>query len=162
MKVINIHRRTIPQPKEAIAALLPTLASKEDKMWPIDQWPRMRLDRGLTKGAKGGHGPIRYYVAEYEKGDSVQFNFLGPKGFDGYHKFEIKPLDQQKTEIKHIIDMETKGKGTWLWLFAIRWLHDALIEDAFDRIENQFSPQKKMRPWNLWVRFLRWALAARK
>ena len=50
------------------------------------------------------------------------------------HKFEIKKLDKENTEIKHTIDMNTKGKGTLIWTFAIGSLHNALIEDGFDKL----------------------------
>jgi len=37
----------------------------------------------------------------------------------------------------------------------IRWLHDALIEEAFDKVENYFTGNKKITPYNPWVKFLR-------
>ena len=43
---------------------------------------------------------------------------------------------KEKTEIKHTIDMNTYGKGTLMWTLVIRPLHNALIQDAFDKIEN--------------------------
>jgi hypothetical protein len=51
--------------------------------------------------------------------------------------------------------MEVSGKGMLLWLFAIRSLHDALLEDAFDKIENHFSKEKNKSNWSIWVKFLR-------
>jgi anaerobic C4-dicarboxylate transporter len=71
-------------------------------------------------------------------------------------------MDEQQTDIKHSILMQTKGTDTFLWLFVIRWLHDALIEDAFDKVENQFSEKKKKTPWNQWVKFLRSIFKKRK
>ena len=51
--------------------------------------------------------------------------------------------------------MKTNGLGTIAWLLGIRWLHDALIEDAFDKIENQLCGTQKRTEWNWWVRTLR-------
>jgi hypothetical protein len=34
-------------------------------------------------------------------------------------------------------------------------LHNALIEDAFDKVENQFDIVKQPATWNIWVRVLR-------
>lgn len=155
MKVINIHKRIINQPKSELNAIISTLATKEDKVWPTKNWPRMKLDQGLTKGSKGGHGPIGYFVEEYIPNELIQFKFTNPKNFVGIHKFEIKSLSLNKTEITHTIDMNAKGTGPLTWLIGVRWLHDALIEDALDQIENHFLNQKKQSNWNFWVKTLR-------
>ncbi len=143
MKVINKHKRTISQPIQKIALLFKTLAT--------DKWPPMKLDKGLQEGSKGGHGPIRYHVIDYQEGKSIKFQFDRPLGFDGYHKFELTSLEADVTELTHTIDMTTAGFGTIKWLFAIRWLHDAYIEDAFDKVENYFTTVKKKSEWRWWV-----------
>ena len=158
MKVLNIHERTIPQPKEAIIPLFHTLSSKEDLLWPKEKWPAMKLDKGLEAGSKGGHGPIRYFIKAYQPMSFVEFEFTRPKGFIGTHKLEVIPLDNQKSMIKHTIDMKVRGKSILQWHLEIRSLHDALIEDAFDKLENRFRDDKVKTPWTPWVRFLRWLL----
>ncbi|MDY8137441.1 hypothetical protein [Aquimarina sp. 2201CG5-10] len=155
MKVLNIHKRIINQPKQQVANLLGTLASREDKIWPFENWPRMKFKEGIQPGAKGGHGPIRYSVETYDPNVLIQFRFYKPKGFNGIHKLEISEIDETHTMLKHTIDMQTSGVGIFSWFFAIRWLHDALIEDAFDKVENNFGTTSKKTNWNLWVRFLR-------
>lgn len=135
-----------------------TLATKHDRIWPKEQWPAMRLSNGLNVGSSGGHGPIGYTVEAINPGTSVAFRFDKPKGFEGSHWFEVSSLGDSQTEMKHTIDMNAKGIGLLTWTFAIRWLHDALVEDAFDKVENQFSNQSKKTSWNLWVKTLRWAL----
>lgn len=114
----------------------------------------MKLDKGLQVGSKGGHGPIKYFVTEYQPKKSVTFQF-DLIGFNGFHRFELNELENNKTELSHIIDMTTTGSATLKWTLAIRWLHDAYIEDAFDKVENHFINVKKHREWNLWVRLLR-------
>lgn len=154
MKVINIHKRLIPQPAFKLGAMLNTLATDDDMLLATDKWPRMRLDKGLKVGAKGGHGPIKYFVKALEPEKSVTFAF-DMKGFDGIHRFDITEADHDHAEIVHIIDMKTSGWTTLKWSFAIRWLHDAFIEDAFDKVENHFAPNTAKSNWSLWVRFLR-------
>ncbi|SFZ92591.1 hypothetical protein SAMN05428642_102814 [Flaviramulus basaltis] len=122
----------------------------------------MKFKNEIKVGANGGHGPIRYSVEEYNPNKIIQFRFSKPKGFNGIHKFEIKELDKKKTEIKHTIDMNTAGKGTLIWAFAIRPLHNALIEDGFDKLENNFSVDKKSSTWNFWVKFLRKQITKRR
>jgi hypothetical protein len=154
MKVLNLHKRIINQPISKIGELLNTLATDNDMMLATNKWPAMRLDKGLQVGSKGGHGPIKYYVTDYEAQKSVTFQF-DLSGINGFHKFELTKLDTEKTELSHIIDMTTSGFATIKWALAIRWLHDAYIEDAFDKVENHFTTKKMASEWSLWVKILR-------
>jgi hypothetical protein len=139
-------------------------------VWPQEKWPPMRFNDGLKVGAKGGHGPIRYTIEKYNPGEIVEFKFTKPSGFHGIHRFELKtPLnwnlsnsENKITEITHVIDMKTTSYGTILWVLFIRPLHNALLEDALDKIENHFLTRKKRTRWNLWVVFLRSVMKPRK
>ncbi|HOY11905.1 MAG TPA: hypothetical protein PLY70_02145, partial [Saprospiraceae bacterium] len=154
MKVIIIHKRIIAQPISEIGLLLNTLATDNDQILATDKWPRMKLDNGLHIGSKGGHGPIKYFVTDYQINKSITFQF-DMTGFDGFHKFELTEVEADKTELFHVIDMSTSGFATLKWMLVIRWLHDAFIEDAFDKVENYFTQEKKLSEWNLWVIILR-------
>jgi hypothetical protein len=157
LQVINIHKRIIGTSTVEIAKLLSTLASKNDMMIAADKWPRMKLDKGLQVGSKGGHGPIKYFVKDYNPEKSITFHF-DLKGFDGIHRFDIHDLGNDNSELVHIIDMKTSGIMTLKWITAIRWLHDAYIEDAFDKVENHFHSNQKQSKWNFWVKILRKAM----
>lgn len=155
MKVLNIHKRVINRPKDEVLDLFNTLSLKEDRLWPVERWPAMKFKNGLKLNAQGGHGPIRYKVVEYRRSGLVAFEFQKPHGFNGTHKFEVMDLMDNKAEIIHTLQMKTTGMGTLIWLLALRWLHDALLEDAFDKVENQLCNGKKKSEWNLWVKILR-------
>ena len=155
MKIRNIHTRLIDRGKAEVVDLFVTLASADDKIWPYHHWPPMRFRDGLKTGSEGGHGPIRYKVIEYRPSGYVKFEFQRPKGFDGVHFLEITETTDEKTLIRHAIEMRTRGLDTITWLLAIRWLHDALIEDAFDKVENHFNQTGRRTAWSPWVRFLR-------
>jgi hypothetical protein len=159
MVVLNTHYRTLNVSRSKVAAMVATIASENDQIWPLEQWPAMRFKEGMKPGSKGGHGPIRYTIEVYDPKALVQFRFRRPHGFDGIHKLELNEMQDEQTEIVHTIAMNTSGRGTLLWIFAIRPLHDALIEDAFDKLENQLHNESKSSPWSLWVKFLRWVLA---
>lgn len=161
MKIINIHKREINQPKEEIVQLFKTLASENDLMLATNKWSPMQLDKGLQIGSKGGHGPIKYHAVDYNPEAFIVFEF-DLKGFNGTHQFNILEINQNKTELSHIIDMTTSGLSTIKWVFAIRWLHDAYIEDAFDKVENHFSPTKKRSEWSIWVKLLRKIMKPKK
>ena len=161
MKVINLHKRKILAPATKIGEKLNTLATDNDMLLATDKWPRMKLDKALEIGSKGGHGPIKYFVKDYQAGKSVTFQF-DMTGFDGTHKFEILDLGDHQTELFHIIDMTTFGWATIKWALAIRWLHDAYIEDAFDKVENNFNSKMKSSEWGFWVKFLRKVMSPRR
>lgn len=154
MKVINIHKRTIRKPIAGLAGLLGTLATEGDMLLATDKWSPMKLDKGLQVGSKGGHGPVRYFVTDYQPEKSITFQFDLP-GFEGFHRFEMAPLNEHESELTHVIDMTTTGIATLQWVLAIRWLHDAYMEDAFDKVENHFSGDEKRSKWSWWVRALR-------
>jgi hypothetical protein len=155
MKITNIHTRVIKQSKDKVSQILDTLSSNDDKLWPNETWPPMIFRNGLKEGSIGGHGPIEYSIRKYIPGNIIEFQFLKPDRFKGIHKFDITELDSEQTEIKHTIQMTLSGKGTLTWYIAIKWLHDALLEDCMDKVENQFSEEQKYTQWNLWVRILR-------
>ncbi|MDG2450145.1 MAG: hypothetical protein P8M34_10925 [Saprospiraceae bacterium] len=119
----------------------------------------MRFREGLMLGAKGGHGPIKYIVKRIVDDQLVEFQFTSPNNFDGIHKLEFFEENDSNTTIRHTIDMETRGVlATLQWLVAIKHLHDALIEDAFDKVENLFNSTPKKTRWSSWVKTLRWLL----
>ncbi len=155
MNIKNIHTRTIKASQNKLIKLLQTLSSDNDCIWPKEKWPAMRFENGLKIGSKGGHGPIRYWIENYTPEEGIQFRFSKPTGFQGFHKLEIQKLTQESTVITHTIAMQTAGKSTWLWLFIIRPLHNALMVDLLNKVENQFSDTQKSTNWNLWVKFLR-------
>ncbi len=155
MRILNIHSRIIAQPKNELEILFSSLSSKNDKIWPKNHWPRLKFKDGLKVGAKGGHGPIRYTIEIFNPEEKIQFRFDKPQGFNGVHRFEIIELDSQNSFLKHSIDMKSNLRATLIWYIAIKWLHDALIEDLLDRVENHYNNSKKRTKWSLWVKFLR-------
>ena len=44
MKVINIHERELGANYEQVGALIDSLASEDDRLWPGHSWPRMKFD----------------------------------------------------------------------------------------------------------------------
>lgn len=159
MKIINEHKRIIHQPKDNISKLVEKLSSKDDKIWPYEHWPAIKFKDGLKVGSKGGHGIIRYTITEYDPNHIIKFQFSKPKGFNGTHEFRIQEVSQHQTEIKHLLQVNTSFVATFQWYLFIRWLHDALIEDAFDKVENHFSSKKKVSSYSVWVKLWRWLLA---
>tara|TARA_R100001369_G_scaffold30604_1_gene54433 strand:+ start:160 stop:669 length:510 start_codon:yes stop_codon:yes gene_type:complete len=139
MKVINIHKRTLYGPIEKLAAFFMTLATYIDLAWPFENCPILRFKDGLKVGIKAGHGCIRYTIINFKEDKYAKFMFSKPEGFNGTHEFKIIETLDRNSEIIHEIKMQISTKGTLFWVFIIRWLHDALMEDAFDKVENYFA-----------------------
>ncbi len=154
MKVVNIHSRQLDVTPEAAGALIDTLSSRHDALFPRHLWPPLKLDGPLMVGAMGGHGPIRYFVRDYVPGQSIHFQFTGPGGFAGVHYFEVFSKDHH-TIMRHTIDMRIHGRALITWPLLFRPMHDALIEDAFTTAEASLGCPLTIQRWSLWVRLLR-------
>ncbi|GAA5164997.1 hypothetical protein GCM10023321_54420 [Pseudonocardia eucalypti] len=150
MQVLNTHVRVFPGGPERAGALIDSLATAEDGLWPHERWPAMEFDRPLGIGADGGHGPIGYRVAEYRPSRRVRFAFTRPAGFHGYHEWEVRPVPGGH-ELRHVLEMDAAGLAVLSWPVIWRPMHDALIEDALDKAAALSDP----RPWSRWVRLLR-------
>jgi hypothetical protein len=156
MRVQNIHHRRIKGSQESVGALIDSLASRDDRLWPRDAWPAMRFEVGLKPGAIGGHGPVRYEIQRYAPGSEIRFEFRSPKGFDGTHGYSVVPDAEGCPVLSHSIDMEVHGSARLLWPFVFRPLHDALIEDSLDRAEHAVTGHvERQRSWSPYVRLLR-------
>lgn len=158
MKILNIHERIIDSSPEQVGRLIDSLASSNDLLWPIDRWPPMQFDRPLGVGAVGGHGPIHYTVESYQPGHYIRFRFTEPAGFVGTHRFEVEPTTSGKVLLRHVIEMQVKGRAWCIWMIAICPLHDALLEDALDRAEIAVGKQVPPRRWSFWVKTIRWMM----
>ncbi len=153
--VHNVHERLIPVPAPRLAPLV----DRPEYAWPAPQWPALVLDRPVAVGARGGHGPIRYRVTEYEPGRRVAFAFDPGMGLAGTHAFTVEPAGPSTTLVRHVLEAEPAGFVRVRWALVIRWMHDALLEDLLDRAEATVGtgPVAPAR-WSPWVRLLRRAM----
>jgi hypothetical protein len=150
--VKNIQSRSIAAPAADVGALLDRLAAPDDVLWPGPPWPRLRLDRGLTIGSAGGHGPIRYRVSECEPGRRIRFAFEPTVGIHGYHELAVEPDRPQRCRLVHTISGRTRGTMRWRWPLVIRWLHEALLHELLDNAERAATggltgPRSRPGPW---------------
>jgi hypothetical protein len=157
MKIRNVHERELPMSPRDAQAILRTLASEQDRLWPTQDWPPMRFDGGLQLGAHGGHGPIAYSVERIEP-ERVVFRLrpmrgLG-RGLVGWHGYELQPT-KRGLLLRHVLEAELTGGMRLKWPLVIRPLHDALIEDSLDLAEGV-----SRSCWSGWVRLLRRILGA--
>ena len=162
MKVLNIHERELEADAARIGVLINSLASKEDRLWPKHVWPRMEFDRPLGVGANGGHGPIRYFVEAFTPAESITFRFTGPKGFDGFHGFELVSGPNHRVVLRHTLSMTTHGPAVVSWPLVFRPMHDALIEDLLATAQESLGETPTIQPWSLWVKILRWVVSGGK
>lgn len=156
----NVHERHLAASPEVVGGLVDSLASDDDRLWPYRRWPAMRLDRGLEPESRGGHGPVRYEVAHYEPGRLAAFAFTPDFGIVGEHRVEVLDAANGTTLLRHTLEGCPTGWMRLGWPLCFRWLHDALIEDAFDRAQAQVADER-WSPSSLpsHVRLLRWMAA---
>lgn len=159
----NVHEREIAAPAGEVGLLIDSLGSKEDRLWPRSEWPAMRLNGPLGVGAAGGHGPVRYVVTCYEPGRRVEFEFMGPAGFNGWHSFTAIRRAENATLLRHELDLWPSGAAVLTWPIFFRPLHDALIEEGLDRAERECGASPAF-PWrrSVWTRILRASFSTRK
>lgn len=153
--VKNVHYRDIKTDLPTAGALIDSLASENDRLWPHERWPAMVLDMPLAVGARGGHSVILYEVEKYLPGRTVIFRFSSPAGLLGTHTFDVEEIKPGQIRLRHTINARLKGAERLGWPLAIRWLHDALLEDALDKAEADIYAQAwRQRPLSPWVKFL--------
>ncbi len=159
----NVQRRTIAAPPGRMGALLDRIAGPDDPLWPAPPWPPMRFDGPLAPGASGGHGMIRYTVVEHVPGRLLRCRFDPAIGVTGGHELRVDPAPGGTgTVVVHVIDGRLTGAMRVLWPVAIRWLHEALLQDLLDNAERAGTGTvREPARWSPWVRLLRRAFAAR-
>ncbi len=151
----NRHSRTILSTVAEGERLLKGLAREGDPLWPFERWPALRFKEGLTPGACGGHGPIRYAVETVGLRE-VRFRFPGANGFHGWHALEISPEEVCGLRLTHRMHLDLEGPALLRWHLVIRPLHDALIQDALDKAQAHLEHRPWIpRPLSRRVRFLR-------
>lgn len=160
--VYNTPQREIAAPANEVGMLIDSLASKNDRLWLRSEWPAMRLDRPLSIGAAGGHGPVRYFVTAYEPDRRVEFQFTGPADFIGHHSFTAVSVADSSTLLRHELSMSPSGTAKFTWPLFFRPMHDALIEESMDLAEIECSsPPGTAHRRSLWTKILRAPFSAR-
>lgn len=154
----NVQRRRIDAPAASVGALIDRLAGPDDPLWPSHAWPPMRFDRPLQVGAVGGHGAIRYSVAEYEPGRRIRFHPDPTIGLHGYHEFRVEPAGDASVLVHDLVGRASGGM-VLAWPLAVRWLHEAVLQDALDNAERAATGiVRRPARWTPWVRLLRRAM----
>jgi hypothetical protein len=152
----NVHERLVAAPIERVGPLLDRLGGPDDVLWPAPAWQPMVLDGPVAVGAAGGHGSIRYHVTGYEPGREVEFAFAPGQGFHGRHTFSAEPAGPEHTLLRHVAECRVSGAMALAWPLAVRWAHDAVVEELLDNAERAVGsgPARPARR-SPWVRLLR-------
>jgi hypothetical protein len=153
--VVNVHERLFDAESEQLWALVDSLGTAEDQLWPGDRWPEIRFDGPLQPGTRGSHGAIRYVVEESVPGERVQFRFVAPDGYVGSHRFELQSAASGGTWLRHVVEVRLHGRARLSWPLTVRWLHDAVLEDALDNASVAMDAVPQSRQWSRRVRLLR-------
>jgi hypothetical protein len=156
MRVQSRHARSLDASVAEVGRLLATLGGDRDLLWPDAQWPgtRLRFDRPLAAGARGGHGAIRYSVEAYEPARFVRFRFEPGQGLDGFHRFDVVPLPDGRTRLAHTLDVRLEGAARLVRPLLLR-MHDTLIRQLLDNAQRATGGQvERPTPMPRWMRAL--------
>jgi hypothetical protein len=153
------HECSLACSEAQVGALLDSLGSTEDRLWPREGWPAQHLDRPLQVGAIVGHGPVRYRVEAYEQGRRVRYRFLAPRGFDGWHEFSVQS-DPVGTRLLHTYNANHRGLARILWRIGMAALHDAATRDCLAKARREVEHTDDPVRHPLAVRALRLSLPA--
>ena len=160
--VINVHECLVPEPASRVGESLDRIGSDAATWWPSPAWPALVPDAPLALWVRGRHGPIRYQVTEYIPGRSVEFTFDERAGLRGTHRFDVIPQDSESCLVRHAVKGRTTGTMRLVWPLAMRWLHDAVVEDLMDRVATDAGhPPTQRARWSWWVRLIRRATRPR-
>src|SRR5207249_2135454 len=153
----NVHLRTLPVSADRVGPLLDRIAEPGNALWPADNWPPMIMDRPLGVGAEGGHGVNRYTCTSHQPGTRVEFTFTPSMPFIGTHAFDVLPSGPHACVLRHMViatprDLRARAQ----WSLAVRWAHDAVVEEIMDRaaIAVGHPPARPVR-WSPYLRLVR-------
>jgi hypothetical protein len=135
-RISNVHVRDIAAPPARVGEILDSLGGAEDRLWARDIWVAepVILDRPLRVGSRGGHGSIRYSVAEYRPGRRIVFEFSPGGGLSGRHGFVLEPDGPDRSRLTHVLEAQTSPWMRPIVPILVGW-HDAMVETALDRAE---------------------------
>ena len=100
--------------------------------------------------------PDTLHGGAYTPGQSVRFRFTAPRGFDGWHGFEVLDATPAHCVLEHRIEMRTRGAALLYWLLVIRPLHDVCIEDVLSQTQVSLGIEPRPVARTAGVRLLRW------
>ncbi|SEP51607.1 SRPBCC family protein [Amycolatopsis saalfeldensis] len=147
----NAHSRRFPAPVAEAEALLDTLGTPDDRLWPGEDWPPIAFDRPLAPGLAAGHGPVRYVVESFDR-HSIRFRFTQPRGIRGHHEFRVSETGDG-CEVSHVLTGRSRGLS---WRLFWRPLHDAVLEQLLDRAELALTGHVRAPVrWSAYVRLVR-------
>jgi hypothetical protein len=161
MKIYNKHERVVNSSTESLAWTIDNPSGPDESFWPHEKWPPRITPNPIKVGLPASHsnGLVQYKVSEYIPGKRISYQFEpagATAGLDGRHFLEIIARHKY-TVIRHIVDADCSLKMWLRWIVFIAPVHNAIIEDTFDKVENRInSNSNKYTRWSLWVKFLRW------
>jgi hypothetical protein len=157
VNAVNVHERVLPASADEVGALI----DRPERMWP-ERWPALRLDSPIRVGDESRRGFICEEVVEYRAGERLAFRMTSPAQLHGKHRFEVEPVGERQTVLRHVVDVAPDGAARLLWPLVVRPLHDALLEDLLDRAETAVGGSPAPRAWSRRVRLLRWYIGRRQ
>lgn len=94
----------------------------------------MRVRNIYFRELPGGHDSSGYELEEYDRGRMIVFRFASGLGVV-MPRFDGAPGTPGGAVLTQALGAQTEGRMTASWAASIRRLHDAMTENALDRVE---------------------------
>ena len=101
--ITNVHERVLDAPPTEIGTLTDGLASDDDRLWPSDCWPPIRLDRPLGSGRREDTDRSAIRSATSSRGRHVRSRFDPWLGLVGHHELELATRAGRAT-LRHTLE----------------------------------------------------------
>lgn len=135
----NIHERELPISPDEAGEILESLATENDRFWHSNMVEPIVLSNGLEVGSHGGHGPVRYHVAEHVPGIKVRFELDPVMGMLSEHILEVidtSTSERERVIFRHTLLYEVHGVKGLVNPLVIK-IHDGALEDMLDHVERE-------------------------
>lgn len=125
--VRNVHERIVEGTPAEVWPILADLGTLYPKSSGSIAFPE-----GLYPGAPVRHDGTKYSVAIVEPGERLWFDVAW--AMTGGHGFELFPVCESHTLVRHSVGGRLKGAFALLWPVVIRRQHDRAVEGILDNL----------------------------
>lgn len=124
--VTNVHQRVVPGTPPDVWKILINIGA----LYPTSSGS-FELPDGVYPGAPVAHDGIEYTVQTVEEPRRLWFDV---KHLSGGHGFELSPVGDRCTLVRHSLRGRLRGSFIVLWPVYVRWAHDRAVEGLLDNL----------------------------
>jgi len=133
--VYNAHRRLLDAEADTVGAMIDSIGTTDDLLWPVAESIPIWIQRPLHIGSTGCHGPAAYHVVGHQPRRWIRFEFSRPGCLFGFHEFCVQPASGGGVILQHLLAVRLRPIGWLFYPLGLKPLHDQVIEKLLDNAE---------------------------